>query len=111
MEPFRRLPQSSASTESDFKKPNEWKEYCDLELIPTEKSDRSISKIQSVLALIVNLWQKAIAVITKEPELEIWQQDHHGQIHWHVYDPLTRESISFVSEAEMWSWIESRYCR
>jgi hypothetical protein len=60
------------STELDFLKANQWKDYCDLELIPTKKSDRSVSKVQSILSLIENLWQNAIASLTKEPELKIW---------------------------------------
>jgi hypothetical protein len=107
---FPRSPQRSTSTESDFQKANKWKEYCDSELIPTEQSDRSVSKVQSILALIENLWQKAIAALTKEPELKIWQkQGRNGHIHWHVYDPYTGKSISFVSELEMLSWIDNFY--
>ncbi|HEY9618831.1 MAG TPA: hypothetical protein V6C78_00600 [Crinalium sp.] len=65
-----------------------------------------------MLALIRSLWQNAIAIITKESELKIWQkQDHQGHIHWHVYDPWSGESVSFVSEETMYHWIENRYCR
>jgi hypothetical protein len=100
------------SAESNLQKANKWKEYCDSELIPTEKSDRSVSKVQSILALIGNLWQNAITYLTKEPELKIWQkQDHNGRIHWHVYDPLTNKSVSFATELEMLSWIENLYSR
>ena len=105
---FPRSPKRSTSTESDLQKANERKEYCDRELIPTEKNDRSVSKVQSMLALIENLWQSTIAALTKEPELKIWQkQDRHGRIYWHAYDPWTRKSVSFASELEMLSWIEN----
>jgi hypothetical protein len=100
------------SAESNLQKANKWKEYCDSELIPTEQGDRSVSKVQSILALIGNLWEKAIAALTKEPELKIWQeQDRYGKIHWHAYDPLTNKSVSFASELEMLSWIENLYSR
>ena len=100
------------SVESNLQKTNKWEEYCDSELIPTEKCDRSVSKVQSMLALIENLWQNAIAYLTKEPELRIWQkQDSNGRIHWHVYDPLTDKSVSFASELEMLSWMENFYSR
>jgi hypothetical protein len=109
---FPRSPQRSTSTESDFQKANKWKEYCDSELIPTEQGDRSVRKVQSILALIKNRWQNAIAALTKEPKLKIWQkQDRYGHIHWHVYDPCTGKSISFVSELEMLSWIDSPHSR
>ena len=117
MKLFPRSPQTSASTASDLQKANEWTEYCDselipTELIPTEQSDCSGSQDHTILTLIKNLWQNAIAAITKEPELKVWQtQDRHGHIHWHVYDPWTGESISFFSETAMLCWIENRYCR
>jgi hypothetical protein len=100
------------SAESNLQKANKWKKYCDSELIPTEKSDRSVNKAQSILTLIGNLWQNAIAYLTKEPELRIWQeQDRFGCIHWHAYDPLTNKSVSFATELEMLSWMENFYSR
>jgi hypothetical protein len=80
------------SAESNLLKANQWKEYCDLELIPTEQSDRTVSIVQSIMALIGNLWQNAIASLTEEPKLNEWQEkDRHDRIHWHEYDPLTSE--------------------
>ncbi len=80
------------SVESNLQKANKWKEYCDSELIPTEKSDRSVSKVLSILALIGNLWQNAIAYLTEETELDVWRgKDGYDPIHWHEYDPCTSE--------------------
>jgi hypothetical protein len=62
------------SAESNLQKANKWQEYCDSELILTERGDRSVNKVQSILILIGNLWQNAIAALTKEPELKIWQK-------------------------------------
>jgi hypothetical protein len=112
MKLFLRSPQRSTSTELDLQKANKWKEYCDSELIPTERSDRSFSKVQSILALIKNRWQNAIVALTEKPELKIWQKrDRDGHIYWHVHDPCTGESISFVSELEMLSWVDNLYSR
>ena len=92
----------STFTESDLQKSNKWKEYCDSELIPPEQSDRYGSKVQLILTLIENLWQNAIAALTEEPELKIWQKrDRFGHIHWHTYDLYTGKSVSFASELEM----------
>lgn len=106
-----RSPKISDSTESDL--PNETaksKESRKLDLIPTEQSIQVVNKkCQSVLALIGKTWQNAIAILTKEPEIEIWQnQDRHGQISWHVYDPQIGKSISFISELEMLGWLDNR---
>ncbi len=101
------------STKSNLQNTKKWEVDCNPELIPPEqgglleRSDRSIRKVPSILALIKKLLIDAIAVITTEPELRIWQkQDRSGHIHWYVYDPLTCKSISFASELEMLSWLE-----
>jgi hypothetical protein len=101
------------STKSNLQNASKCKVDCNPELIPPEqdrlleRSDRLIRKVPSILTLIKKLLQNAIAVITTEPELRIWQkQDRSGHIHWYVYDPLTCKSISFASELEMLSWLE-----
>jgi hypothetical protein len=107
---FTRLSHLSNSTTSDLQETSKWQDYCDLELIPTEKRDRHISNGESMLALLANLWQNAIAALTKEPELKVWQKrDRHGNTLWHAYDPWTGDSVCLGSETEMLSWIESRY--
>jgi hypothetical protein len=101
-------PQKATPTESDLQKAKQWKEYCDSELIPTEQSDCSLSKVQSILAPMQKLWQRAIAALMKEPELKIRRKlDRYGHIYWHVYDPYTGKSVSFVSELELLSWIDN----
>jgi hypothetical protein len=115
MDLFTRSSQISDATDSnlqklDTKNLDKWQEYCDLELIPTENSDRPVSKAQSILVLIGNMWQNAISALTKEPELKVWQKrDRHGNTLWHAYDPWTGDSVCLGSETEMLSWIESRY--
>jgi hypothetical protein len=107
---FTRSFQLPDSAESDLPKANKWQEYCDLELIPAEKSDRPISKVKWMLALVENLLQNLITNLTKEPELKVWQKrDRHGNTLWHAYDPWTGDSVCLGSETEMLSWIESRY--
>lgn len=52
------------------------------------------------------LWQWLVA----KPEPRIWQQcDRHGNLLWRVYDPESRESACFTSEAEVRVWLEQRY--
>jgi hypothetical protein len=105
---FTRSPQVPALTESDLQKILTGQENCNLELIPTKKSDRPIKKVQSLLAVIDKLLQKAIAPpLTEEPELKLWQKkDCYGHLHWYACDPSTGKSVSFASELEMLSWIE-----
>jgi hypothetical protein len=100
----------SASTESDFKKETISKEGRKLEIISTQQNNQFVNKRgRSILGLLENLWQNAIAILTKEPEMEIWQkQDRYGRIHWYVYDPQICKSISFLSELDMLSWLDNR---
>jgi hypothetical protein len=102
--------QISTTTESDIQKAAVLKENCGLESILTEQGDQFInSRVYSILSQIGKLWQNAIATLTKEPEVEIWQkQDCNGHIHWYVYDPHVGKSISFVSELEMLSWLDNQ---
>jgi hypothetical protein len=114
MKSLPRSLQRSTFTESNLQTANKWEEYCDLELILAEQRDRPVSKVQSILASIENLWQNAIAALpaalTKEPELKIWQKPYrYGHIHWHAYDPHTGKSVAFTSELEMLSWIDNLY--
>jgi hypothetical protein len=102
--------QISTTTASGTQKADVSKEKCGLELTPTEQSDRFISdRVHSILAQIGNLCKTTIAILTKEPEIEIWQkQDRYGHMHWHVYDPQMSKSISFTSELEMLSWLDNK---
>jgi hypothetical protein len=110
MKLFTRSSHISDSSSIDPKLSEQWENYCNLELIPIEASDRTNSKGKFILALMESLWQKFIDALTKAPELKIWQkQDRHGHIVWHAYDPWTGDSISLSSEEEMRYWIESRY--
>ncbi len=52
------------------------------------------------------------AALLKSNELQVHQhRDRKGNTWWRAFDPVTDESVSFGSEAEMRSWIEQRYYR
>ena len=43
-------------------------------------------------------------------EPRVWKtSDRSGQVHWHVYDPLTNRYAAFDSEDETRVWLEERY--
>jgi hypothetical protein len=82
------------SAESNLQRANKREEYSNSELIPTEQSDHSVSKVQSILTQILNLWQNAIASLTEESEINEWQEkDRYNHIHWYESDPLTSECV------------------
>jgi hypothetical protein len=115
MKLFRRSSQTSNSKALDPLASEQWKNYCDLELISTETSDCNrhlVSKPHAILAAIRNLWEGLITALTKEPEIKVWRkQDRHGKTYWQAYDPWTGDSVSIASELEMRYWLESRYRR
>jgi hypothetical protein len=115
MKLFTRSSQTSNFEAADPLKSEQWKNYCDLELISMEASDRNIhlvSKPQAILAAIRNMWEGLISTLAKEPEIKVWQkQDRHGNTYWQAYDPWTGDSVSTASELEMRYWLESRYHR
>lgn len=103
--------ESHVATESDIQNSSVSKENCGLELVPVEQSDRFIdsARFHSILTQVGNLCKTVIAILTKEPEVEILpKQDRNGHIHWRVYDPQVGKSISFASELEMLSWLDNQ---
>lgn len=47
-----------------------------------------------------------------EAEPKVWQTSRGNDVtSWNVYDPTTKESASFATEAEVRSWLEQRYYR
>ncbi len=56
-----------------------------------------------------DLWQRLTNALIAPQELQVWQdRDRSGQVLWYAHDPITDRSFS-GSEAELRSWIESRY--
>jgi hypothetical protein len=105
--------QIPTTTELDIQNTAVLKENCDLELVSTEQSDRFINaRVYLILAQIANFCKTAIAILTQEPEVEIWQKkDRNGHTLWYVYDPQMGKSISFASELEMLSWLDNQNSR
>lgn len=54
-------------------------------------------------------WQRFVDALSISQEPQVWQdRDREGKLLWYAYDPVTDRSFS-GSEAELRSWIESRY--
>lgn len=63
-------------------------------------------------AKVTRFLQHLFAWLFQDNELQVHQRrDRQGNTWWRAFDPNTRESVSFGSEAEMRSWIEQRYYR
>lgn len=64
----------------------------------------------SPLSSLVRIWQSISRYWTTAPELRVWQsRTLRNRTMWNAYDPVTGDSISVGSEAEMRQWIEQRY--
>jgi hypothetical protein len=86
----------------------EWLDYQKLELSPLSQSTSSAQN--SLLSRLAQIWRSIIRYGTAAPELRVWQSRALlNRTVWYAYDPMTGDSISVGSEAEMRLWIEQRY--
>jgi hypothetical protein len=53
------------------------------------------------------LWQTVIKIDT-DPQVK-QHVDHSGQVYWRVFDPVTDRRATFLSEDEVYQWLETRY--
>lgn len=73
------------------------------------------TKVRSNLVLrqwLKQLYQVLVAVLVSkdEPRIET-RVDRQGKTYWYIFDPVTRQTFSFDSEAEVRRWIDRRYYR
>lgn len=54
--------------------------------------------------------QTLFTTMAGNAEPKVWQTtSRNGVMIWNVYDPTTKESTSFATEADVRSWLEQRY--
>ncbi len=86
---------------------SKWMTYKQLELItdapePRFKFGNFLNKIGT--------WLLTTCVPSHEPR--IWTKTNRkGVILWYIYDPVSDRKICCTSQAEVMSWLESRYYR
>jgi hypothetical protein len=67
------------------------------------------SRIAGALS-IKAIWERMAIALEATPEPQIQQKyDCDGWKIWEVYDPITRRSLTFRTEAEFQVWYEQRY--
>ena len=77
---------------------------------------KSAPMLERTTALFRRMASAAIYRLTHPQEPRIWTSTvksgpHMGQTLWHLYDPMTRQRATLFSEAEVRSWLETRYSR
>ncbi|MEM8602625.1 MAG: hypothetical protein AAGF24_02155 [Cyanobacteria bacterium P01_H01_bin.121] len=77
-------------------------------------SQNSISVKQSITTSFQNVLSHVkadvVGLLQHPSELRVWSTvDPFGRKLWNAYDPVTRQSITRLSENKMRVWIESRY--
>lgn len=87
-------------------------EQCNVSTCPSSTSNDSKGILTvitpSFKAFASYIWD--ILFTPASTELRIWQKrDRLGQIHWHVYDPITDRSARFSCEQEVRRWIERQF--
>lgn len=97
-------------------KRTKWETYKELELIPDSMWDAVLKEAKShhraSHSWLDKLWELIVNAITTGSEPVIREvYDRNGFLSWHVYDPITSESLHFSSETEVVAWLERRYYR
>jgi len=91
-----------------MKFPLSWQDYQTLEFTSSRHPRHSAPRFK--LAQLNDLWQNFLAFFAVSSEPRVWQsQDAAGLLQWKAFDPLSGESVSYDSEAEMRSWLEERH--
>lgn len=74
------------------------------------KQINTLRSFPLLLSRLKKLWQLLLKHLSQPTHLQVWHTyDQKGNIWWSAYDPLTRRSISQVSEDIMRVWIEKYY--
>lgn len=73
-----------------------------------DSASRVNAKASGLSSTWNRVWQRFINAMMENSDLQVWQADRNGKLEWYSHDPITGRSFS-GSEAEMRSWIESRY--
>lgn len=86
---------------------SKWATYQALELISDREFEAKYPKRSSWLT---RLFSVTARLMSSFDEPEVWHvKTLAGHDQWRVYDPLTRRSATFGSEAEIRIWLEQRY--
>jgi len=56
-----------------------------------------------------NILSRLVQSLVPNDEPRISQVTRNGKLIWKVYNPQTQQRLSFTSEAEVRSWLETRY--
>ena len=83
-----------------------WQDYQRMELIKSE------SRTYSAMGFVRNLLNEAMARFTATTDPQIWTtKNRNGQVQWNAYDPMTQQSINFLTEDDLRIWLENRHYR
>jgi hypothetical protein len=63
-------------------------------------------------SLISRMWQALMTKLSSsnDPHIKL-KYSPSGQEYWHVYDPMSGQSRTFMAETDVRVWLEERYSR
>lgn len=85
----------------------QWRLYCELELIDWNESglDFGKAKLQTALA---SVWQHVKELFEPIDEPQIQELvDRHGKTYWQIYDPVNDRIFRLNSPQEVATWLEN----
>lgn len=68
-----------------------------------------ITRVSIAQTLLQNFWHSLILNLTRGAEIQVWKVKTRSGFAWRIYDPHTNSVMGYSSEAEVRSWLESRY--
>jgi hypothetical protein len=76
----------------------------------SNRHDQTPSILSRISAAAKRAWAFVLSALEKNNEPHIWvKRDRHGNLHWHVYDPMSDRSWVLSSEDEVRIYLEERF--
>ena len=95
--------------------------YEKLELIARSSAvssslEKRVPMAERATELFRSILSAAIYRLTHSHEPRIWTSTiksglNAGEMLWHVHDPMTQQRVTLTSEAEVRTWLDTRYYR
>jgi hypothetical protein len=87
-----------------------WMTYRELELIPDTVPEPIPSRWVQLRTRLCEAWNGLLIGLTQHPEPYIWQENDGttGILWWHIYDPVTGDTLYMESADEVLAWLEKR---
>ena len=67
------------------------------------------SEVAKQTGLLKQIGRRLLAFLTDAQQVRVWTKDTSAGTLWYAYDPTTQRRVSFINEADLRAWLETRY--